>query len=249
MIYLKSKEEIALLREAGRVVAQTHQELKKHIKPGISTYELDMIAEEFIRSKGCTPSFKGYGGFPGSVCISINETLIHGIPSKSIILKDGDLVTIDIGACYKGYHGDSAWSYVVGVGSEEVNRLMEVTEKSLFEGLNQAKPGNRVGDISNAIQSYVESFGYSLPEDYTGHGVGRDVHEDPAVPNVGIAGRGPRLKAGMVIAVEPMVNAGTSDTYTLEDGWTVKTADHKLSCHFEHTIAITEDGYEIMTTL
>ena len=249
MIYLKSKEEIALLREAGRVVAQTHQELKKHIKPGISTYELDMIAEEFIRSKGCTPSFKGYGGFPGSVCISVNDTLIHGIPSKSIILKDGDLVTIDIGACYKGYHGDSAWSYVVGESSEEVNRLMEVTEKSLFEGLNQVKPGNRVGDISNAIQTYVESFGYSLPEDYTGHGVGRDVHEDPAVPNVGIAGRGPRLKAGMVIAVEPMVNAGTSDTYTLGDGWTVKTADHKLSCHFEHTIAITEDGYEIMTTL
>jgi methionyl aminopeptidase len=249
MIYLKSKQEIALLREAGRVVAQTHQELKKHIKPGISTYELDMIAEEFIRSKGCTPSFKGYGGFPGSVCISINETLIHGIPSKSIILKDGDLVTIDIGACYKGYHGDSAWSYVVGEGSEEVNRLMEVTEKSLFEGLNQAKPGNRVGDISNAIQSYVEANGYSLPEDYTGHGVGRDVHEDPAVPNVGLAGRGPRLKPGMVIAVEPMVNAGTSDTYTLDDGWTVKTADHKLSCHFEHTIAITEDGYEIMTTL
>ena len=249
MIYLKSKEEIALLREAGRVVAQTHQELKKHIKPGISTYELDMIAEEFIRSKGCTPSFKGYGGFPGSVCISVNDTLIHGIPSKSIILKDGDLVTIDIGACYKGYHGDSAWSYVVGESSEEVNRLMEVTEKSLFEGLNQVKPGNRVGDISNAIQTYVESFGYSLPEDYTGHGVGRDVHEDPAVPNVGIAGRGPRLKAGMVIAVEPMVNAGTSDTYTLDDEWTVKTADHKLSCHFEHTIAITEDGYEIMTTL
>ena len=249
MIYLKSKQEIALLREAGRVVAQTHQELKKHIKPGISTYELDMIAEEFIRSKGCTPSFKGYGGFPGSVCISINDTLIHGIPSKSIILKDGDLVTIDIGACYKGYHGDSAWSYVVGEGSEEVNRLMEVTEKSLFEGLNQAKPGNRVGDISHAIQSYVEANGYSLPEDYTGHGVGRDVHEDPAVPNVGEANRGPRLKAGMVIAVEPMVNAGTSDTYTLDDGWTVKTADHKLSCHFEHTIAITEDGYEIMTTL
>ena len=249
MIYLKSKEEIALLREAGRVVAQTHQELKKHIKPGISTHELDVIAEEFIRSKGCTPSFKGYGGFPGSVCISINETLIHGIPSKSIILKDGDLVTIDIGACYKGYHGDSAWSYVVGEGSEEVNRLMEVTEKSLFEGLNQAKPGNRVGDISNAIQTYVEANGYSLPEDYTGHGVGRDVHEDPAVPNVGLAGRGPRLKPGMVIAVEPMVNAGTSDTYTLDDGWTVKTADHKLSCHFEHTIAITEDGYEIMTTL
>ena len=249
MIYLKSKQEIALLREAGRVVAQTHQELKKHIKPGISTYELDMIAEEFIRSKGCTPSFKGYGGFPGSVCISINETLIHGIPSKSIILKDGDLVTIDIGACYKGYHGDSAWSYVVGEGSEEVNRLMEVTEKSLFEGLNQAKPGNRVGDISHAIQSYVEANGYSLPEDYTGHGVGRDVHEDPVVPNVGLAGRGPRLKPGMVIAVEPMVNAGTSDTYTLDDGLTVKTADHKLSCHFEHTIAITEDGYEIMTTL
>ena len=249
MIYLKSKEEIALLREAGRVVAQTHQELKKHIKPGISTYQLDMIAEEFIRSKGCTPSFKGYGGFPGSVCISINDTLIHGIPSKNIVLKDGDIVTIDIGACYKGYHGDSAWSYMVGDCSEEAKKIMMVTEQSLYEGLKQAKPGNRVGDISNAIQCYVESFGYSLPEDYTGHGVGRDVHEDPAVPNVGEANRGPRLKVGMVIAIEPMVNAGTSDTYTLEDGWTVKTADHRLSCHFEHTIAITEDGYEIMTTL
>lgn len=249
MIYLKSKEEVALLREAGRVVAQTHEELKKHIVPGISTHELDMIAEEFIRSKGCTPSFKGYGGFPGSVCISINDTLIHGIPSKSIILKDGDIVTIDIGACYKGYHGDSAWSYMVGECSEEAKKIMMVTEQSLYEGLKQAKPGNRIGDISNAIQTYVESFGFSLPEDYTGHGVGRDVHEDPAVPNVGEANRGPRLKVGMVIAIEPMVNAGTSDTYTLEDGWTVKTVDHKLSCHFEHTIAITEDGYEIMTTL
>ena len=249
MIYLKSKAEIALLREAGRVVAQTHEELKKHIQPGISTYELDQIAEKFIISKGCTPSFKGYGGFPGSVCISINDTLIHGIPSKKIILKEGDIVTIDIGACYKGYHGDSAWSYFVGTPSEEAKRIMEVTEQSLYEGLKQAKPGNRVGDISNAIQKYVESFGYSLPEDYTGHGVGRDVHEDPAVPNVGEANRGPRLKVGMVIAIEPMVNAGTSDTYTLEDGWTVKTLDHKLSCHFEHTIAITEDGYEIMTTL
>ena len=249
MIYLKSKEEVALLREAGRVVAQTHEELKKHIKPGISTYELDEIAEKFIRSKGCTPSFKGYGGFPGSVCISINDTLIHGIPSKSIILKDGDIVTIDIGACYKGYHGDSAWSYMVGECSEEAKKIMMVTEQSLYEGLKQAKPGNRIGDISNAIQTYVESFGFSLPEDYTGHGVGRDVHEDPAVPNFGEPNRGPRLKVGMVIAIEPMVNAGTSDTYTLEDGWTVKTADHRLSCHFEHTIAITEDGYEIMTTL
>jgi len=249
MIILKSKEEIALLREAGRVVAQTHEELKKHIKPGISTYELDEIAEKFIRSKGCTPSFKGYGGFPGSVCISINDTLIHGIPSKSIILKEGDIVTIDIGACYKGYHGDSAWSYMVGECSDEAKKIMMVTEQSLYEGLKQAKPGNRIGDISNAIQTYVESFGFSLPEDYTGHGVGRDVHEDPAVPNVGEANRGPRLKVGMVIAIEPMVNAGTSDTYTLDDDWTVKTADHRLSCHFEHTIAITEDGYEIMTTL
>ena len=249
MITIKTEAELAKLRQAGRIVALTHQELKKHLNPGITTKELDRIAERFIRSQGATPSFKGLYGFPGSVCISLNSTLIHGIPSSKIVLKEGDIITIDIGACWQGYHGDSAWTYAVGEISKEAKELMEVTEQALYEGLKQATAGKRVGDIGHAVQTYAEARGYSVPRDYTGHGVGREVHEDPAVPNFGQPGHGPLLKKGMVIAVEPMINAGVKETITLDDDWTVVTADGKLCAHFEHTVAITDGECEIFTKL
>ena len=249
MITIKSEREIELLREAGRIVALTHQELKKHIRPGISTLELDEIAEKTIRSYGATPSFKGYGGFPGSICASVNEVVVHGIPKKNIILHDGDIVALDIGACYKGYHGDSAWSYAVGNIDSEAQQLMEATEKALFAGLAMAKPGNRLTDISHAIEEYIKPFGYGIVEDYTGHGVGSHLHEDPMIPNYGPAGMGPVLKKGMVMAVEPMINLGTKRVKVLKDNWTAVTLDKKKSAHFEHTILITDDGYEILTTL
>lgn len=248
MIIRRTPREVELLREAGRIVAKTHEELKQYIKPGITTKELDKLAEKFIRSCGATPSFKGLYGFPGAVCISINDMVIHGIPDHTK-LKEGDIVSIDIGACYKGYHGDSAWTFAVGEISDEAKRLMQVTHDALFEGLKQARPGNRVGDISAAIENFVLMNHCSSPYDYTGHGVGTKVHEDPMVPNYGKAGYGPLLKEGMVIAVEPMVHLGGPEVYVLEDGWGVKTKDHSLAAHFEHTIAITKDGYEIMTTL
>jgi methionyl aminopeptidase len=248
MITIRTSHEIELLREAGRIVAKTHQYLAQFIKPGITTKQLDKLAEDFIISCGAKPSFKGLYGFPASVCISVNEVLVHGIPNN-YALKEGDIVSIDIGACYKGFHGDSAWTYPVGNISEEAKRLLEVTEASLYYGLNQAKVGNRITDISHAIQTYVESFGYSVPRDYTGHGIGREVHEDPIVPNFGVPNRGPQLKKGMTIAVEPMVNAGLKETRVLNDDWTVVTADGKLSAHFEHTVVITENGYEIFTKL
>lgn len=248
MVTIKSEDEIKLLRIAGRIVAMTHEEVKRHIAPGITTKELDRICEQFILKQGATPSFKGLYGFPGSVCISINDTLVHGIPDNTV-LKEGDLVTVDIGACYQGYHGDSAWTYAVGEVSDEAKQLMKVTEESLYKGLEQAIENNRVGDISNAIQRHAESFGYGVPEDYTGHGVGREVHEDPIVPNFGKPGKGLRLKEGMVIAVEPMVQMGTKYTYTLSDGWTVKSRDHSLSAHYEHTVVIRKNCCEILTKL
>lgn len=249
MITIKSAREIECMREAGRIVALTHQELKKHLRPGISTLELDEIAERTIRSYGATPSFKGYGGFPGSICASINEVVVHGIPKKNTILKDGDIIALDIGACYKGYHGDSAWSYAVGNVSEEDLKLLEDTEKSLFAGLSMAKAGNRLTDISHAIEEYLKPMGYGIVEDYTGHGVGSHLHEDPMIPNYGPAGKGPVLKAGMTIAVEPMVNLGTKRVKVLKDDWTAVTLDKKRSAHFEHTVLITNDGYEILTTV
>ena len=248
MITLRNSSEIALLREAGRVVAKTHQYLKDFIKEGITTKELDKLAEEFIISCGATPSFKGLYGFKGSICISLNDMVIHGIPGKTV-LKNGDIVKLDIGACYKGYHGDSAWTYKVGEVSSQASYLMEVTHDALFAGLSQAKPGNRVGDISTAIQEYVASHGCTSPYDYTGHGVGTSVHEDPNVPNYGRKGHGPKLKVGMVIAIEPMVHLGKADVYVVADGWGVKTLDKSLTAHYEHTIVITEDGYQILTTL
>lgn len=246
MISIKSPREIELMAEAGRIVALVHKKMKEVIKPGISTLEIDRIAEKVIRDNDATPSFKNYQGFPCATCTSINDVLVHGIPDHTI-LKDGDIITVDVGACYKGYHGDSGWTYAVGNVDPKVLHLMKVTEEALYIGLEQVKPGNHVGDISNAIQTYVESFGYSLPEDYTGHGIGRSVHEDPYVPNVGKKGTMALLKKGMCIAVEPMVYMGSPRCYTLEDGWGVKSYDHSWAAHYEHTVAITDDGYRILT--
>ena len=249
MITRRTEKEIELLRQAGKIVAMTHEHLKPYIKAGISTKELDEMAEKFIRSQGATPSFKGYGGFPGSICASINDVLVHGIPNAAHILKEGDIISVDIGANYEGYHGDSAWTYAVGEVSEEAKELMKVTEESLYRGLEQVKPGNRISDISNAIQTFVEAHGYGVPRDYTGHGVGTNLHEDPIVPNFGIAGRGPKIVSGMVIAVEPMVTLGDYHTRTLLDDWTVKTIDGKITAHYEHTIVVTDEGYEILTKI
>jgi methionyl aminopeptidase len=248
MIICKSKAEIEMMSEAGRIVAKTHRKLASYIQPGITTQELDNIAENFIRKCGAIPSFKGYGGFPGSICTSVNEELVHGIPGKRK-LKEGDVISLDIGAELNGYHGDSAWTYGVGKISDDNKRLLEVTEKSLFEGLAQAKPDARLSDISHAIQVCAEAAGYSIVREYVGHGIGRKLHEDPNIPNYGLPGRGPRLKPGMVLAIEPMVNAGKRHVRTLVDNWTVVTLDRSMCAHFEHTIAITEEGYEIMTKL
>jgi len=248
MIILKSRMELEIMREAGRIVALTHQELARAIKPGVTTKQLDELAETFIRSKGAVPSFKGYGGFPGSICASVNEELVHGIPGKRV-LNEGDIISLDIGAEFQGYHGDSAWTYAVGKVSEEAERLMRVTEESLYKGLEQARPDARLSDISHAIQDHAEAAGFSIVREYVGHGVGRDLHEDPQIPNYGPPGRGPRLKPGMVLAIEPMVNAGERYVRTLEDKWTVVTVDGKKCAHYEHTIAITEEGYEILTKL
>lgn len=246
MIILKSAKELERMRQAGKIVYYTHQELKKWIQPGITTGELDRIAEKVIRQFGATPSFKGYNGFPGSICTSVNEELVHGIPGKRK-LKEGDIISLDIGACYDGYHGDSAWTYPVGNISPEAERLLKVTEESLYKGLEQAKPGARIGDISHAIQTVAEEAGYSIVREYVGHGVGQSLHEAPSVPNYGLPGKGPRLKPGMTLAVEPMVNMGRRFVRTLADNWTVVTTDGSLCAHFEHTIAITEEGHEILT--
>jgi methionyl aminopeptidase len=246
MIICKTPREIEIMREAGKIVALTHQELKKHIHPGITTKELDAIAEKIIRKHDAIPSFKGYNGFRGSICASVNEELVHGIP-RSKVLQDGDIISIDIGAKYNGYHGDSAWTYGVGTISEEDRRLLDVTEESLYRGLNEAKPGDRLSNISHAIQVYVEENNFSVVREYVGHGVGQELHEDPQIPHYGPPNKGPRLKPGMVLAIEPMVNAGSRYVRTLEDDWTVVTVDGLRCAHFEHTIAITEEGYEILT--
>ncbi|SEB19102.1 methionyl aminopeptidase [Thalassobacillus cyri] len=246
MIITKTPREIEIMREAGKIVALTHRELKKHIQPGITTGELDRIAEEFISSMDAIPSFKGYNGFRGSICASVNEELVHGIPGDRK-LNEGDIISIDIGAKYKGYHGDSAWTYPVGEIDEKTKDLLKVTETSLFKGLDEAKPGVRLSNISHAIQSHVEPLGYSIVREYVGHGVGQELHEDPQIPHYGPPNKGPRLKPGMVLAVEPMVNAGKRYVKTLADNWTVVTQDGKMCAHFEHTIVITEEGYEILT--
>ena len=246
MIICKTPREIEIMKEAGRIVAVTHQELQKHIVPGITTRQLDVIAEKIICEHDAIPSFKGYNGFRGSICASVNDELVHGIPGDRA-LKDGDIISIDIGAKYKGYHGDSAWTYPVGNINEETQRLLDVTEESLYLGLKEAKPGERLSNISHAIQTYVEANGFSIVREYVGHGVGQDLHEEPQIPHYGPPNKGPRLKPGMVLAIEPMVNVGSRYVKTLADNWTVVTIDGKMCAHFEHTIAITETGYEILT--
>ncbi|MEF3303344.1 type I methionyl aminopeptidase [Paenibacillus sp. GYB003] len=246
MIICKSDAELQIMREAGRIVAETHRLMAKAVQPDITTRELDHIAETFIRSQGAVPSFKGYNGFPASICASVNEQLVHGFPGDRK-LKEGDIVSIDIGAQYRGYHGDSAWTYPVGKVDETARKLLEVTERSLYAGLAMAKADVRLYTISHAIEACVEEEGFSIVREYAGHGIGQNLHEEPEIPNYGMPGRGPRLKAGMVLAVEPMVTAGERYVRTLEDNWTVVTVDGSLCAHFEHTIAITSDGFEILT--
>ncbi|MFI3329433.1 MAG: type I methionyl aminopeptidase [bacterium] len=249
MITIKSPREIELMRKAGRIVALAHAEVAKNIRPGISTLELDEIVEKVIRDNDAIPSFKGYNGFPGSICASINEVVVHGIPSSKSILKNGDIIAVDIGANYKGYHGDSAWTYAVGTISKEDQELMKVTKEALYQGLNAVKATVHLSDISNSIGTYATSFGYGVVEEFTGHGIGSQLHEDPAIPNFGKPHLGPVLKAGMTLAIEPMINIGTKRVKVLQDNWTTITCDKKNSAHYEHTILVTEDGYEILTTL
>lgn len=248
MISIKSPREIELMRIAGRIVAETHELLREAIKPGITTLELDAIAEAYIRKRGAIPAFKDYNGFPASICSSINEQVVHGIPGP-IALKDGDIIGIDIGAVYEGYFGDAARSYGIGNIDKETERLLKVTEESFFKGIEYALPGNRLSDISHSIQKYVESNGFSVVRDFVGHGIGRNMHEDPQIPNYGPPHKGPRLVAGMTLAIEPMVNQGRHEVKIQKDGWTVVTADGKPSAHYENTIVITNGKPEILTLL
>lgn len=247
MIQLKNPSQIELMREAGRITGEALMLAGEKLKPGMTTLELDTLIREHIIKSGAKPSFLGYGGFPGSACISINEEVIHGIPSKDRVIKDGDIVKVDVGAYYKGFHGDSANTFAVGDVSEEAKRLIEVTKEAFFKGAECARPGMRVGDIGAAVQKHAEDNGFSVVRKYIGHGVGRELHESPDVPNYGTAGRGTRLYAGMVIAIEPMINVGTYEVRELSDNWTVVTADGKLSAHYEHTVAITPDGPIFLT--
>ena len=247
MIQIKNSVQIAAMREAGRITGEALLVARDHIRPGVSTKALDDVIRAHIEGRGAKPSFLGLYGFPGSACISINDEVIHGIPSKDRILEEGDIVKIDVGAFYKGFHGDSARTFPVGRISREAEQLIAVTKQSFYEGMAAVRIGNRVGDIGHAVDSYVSRFGFSVVRRYVGHGVGRDVHESPDVPNFGTPGRGPRLCAGLVIAIEPMVNIGTYQVSELPDGWTVKTADHSLSAHYENTVAITENGPLILT--
>ena len=246
MINIKSDYEISLMRKAGNIVYRTHKYLEPYIKPGITTKELDKLAYDFIISQDATPSFLNYNGFPGSICTSVNDEVVHGIPSNRK-LKNGDIIGIDIGANYKGYHGDSAWSYKVGSVSKEKEYLLEHTEKALFEGLKQVKPGNRIGDISNAIETYANAHNLGVVRELVGHGVGSNLHEEPDVPNYGKKGTGPLLKEGMTIAIEPMLNLGTHKIYILDDDWTIITRDGSPSAHFEHSVVVTKDGYRLLT--
>ena len=254
MVYIKSKKEIELMRVPCRLAYLTHKELEKYIKPGISTMQLDKIAEEFIKSNGAIPAQKNYPSgekgvpnFPATLCISINDEVIHGIPSKDVYLHDGDVVSIDLVVLKNRFHGDAARTYIVGKASKEKQKLLNVTMQAFFEGIKYAVPGNRVGDISHAIGQYVEKNGFSVVKEFQGHGIGREMHEDPGVPNYGKAGKGVRLEPGMTIAVEPMVIQGKSDILELEDGWTIVTADGSLAAHYENTILITEKEPEILT--
>lgn len=246
MVVRKSNRELALMREAGRIVAVTHASLEAKVKPGVTTGELDALAYEVVTKNGAEPSFLGYRGFPASLCVSINEEVVHGIPGPRI-LEEGDIVSLDFGAIYKGYHGDAAITVGVGKIDKAAEELVETTRGALEAAIAQCRPGNHLGDVSWAIQDYAESRGYSVVRQYVGHGIGRSMHEDPQIPNYGSPGRGLLLKSGMTFALEPMVNRGTYLTDVLDDNWTVVTDDRELSAHFEHTVAITEDGPEILT--
>lgn len=247
MIVLKTARELALMEEACRISAGALKAAGEAVKPGVTTEEIDRIAEAYIRSHGAEPNFKGYNGYPATACISINNEVIHGIPSKKRVINEGDIVSIDLGAKYEGYHGDNAATFAAGEISEEAKKLLEVTEQSLYRGIAAAIAGNRIGDISNAVQSFVEANGYSVVRDYVGHGIGTSLHEAPEVPNYGRAKHGIRLVPGMTLAIEPMVNEGAFGVDVLPDGWTVLTKDGLLSAHFEHTVAITADGPKILT--
>ena len=247
MIVLKTAEELKKMRAAGRISQRALLKAGEAVEPGVSTLEIDSIVRKYIEEQGAAPSFLGYGGFPASACISVNNVVIHGIPSEKQILKQGDIVSIDVGAYFMGYHGDNAWTFACGDISEEAQRLLDTTKESLFEGIKAAKAGNRIGDIGYAVQSYVELRSYSVVRDFTGHGVGAKLHEDPSVANYGSQGKGAKLMPGMAIAIEPMVNAGSYRVRILRDKWTTVTADGKLSAHLEHTVAITANGPVILT--
>ena len=247
MIVLKTSRELQLMREACRISAMALKVAGEAVEPGVTTAEIDQIAYKLIKKMGAEPNFLNYNGFPATACISVNNEVIHGIPNKSRVLKEGDIVSIDLGAKIHGYNGDNAATFACGKVSSEAQRLMDATRESLYEGIKQAKPGNRIGDVGSAVQRYVESRGYSVVREYVGHGGGARLHEDPSVPNFGTPGRGVRLLPGMTLAIEPMINEGTHKVRTLADGWTVLTQDGKLSAHFEHTVAITPDGPVILT--
>ena len=246
MITIKSEKEIELMRHAGYLVSLTHKYLKPFIKPGITTHELDKLAHDFIIKNGGVPTCLGYEGFPATLCTSVNDEVVHGIPSN-YKLKNGDIITIDMVIGYKGYQGDAAWTYAVGDISDENKHLMTHTEKALYEGVKMVKPGNRIGDISHAIEEYATENKLSVVQELCGHGIGLEMHEDPDVPNYGREGVGPKLKPGMVICIEPMLNLGLRNVYQLDDGWTIKTIDGSSSAHYEHTVLVTQDGYEILT--
>ncbi|WP_054739483.1 type I methionyl aminopeptidase [Cellulosilyticum ruminicola] len=245
-IHIKSADEISLMREAAQILIEAHELVESHLREGITTKELDQIAEKFIRSKNAYPSFLNYHGYPGSACISINDEVVHGIPGKRK-LQQGDIVSVDLGVYYKGYHSDAARTYPVGEVSADKLKLIEVTEQSFFEGLKYAKPGNHLSQISEAIQKYAESFGYGVVRDLVGHGIGKELHEEPQVPNYKTPGRGPKLQKGMVLAIEPMINMGTWQVRVLDDDWTFVTRDGMASAHYENTVVITDDIPEILT--
>ena len=247
MITIKSEREIDLMRHAGMLVSLMHQYIKPYIKAGVSTKELDSLCEKFIRDHDAVPTCKGYEGFPATLCTSVNDVVVHGIPREDEILKDGDIITIDVVIGYKGYQGDAAWTYEVGEVDKDKKYLMEHTEKALYAGLEKVKPGNRVGDISSAVMQYSNEHKLGVVRELCGHGIGTSMHEEPEVPNFGLPNTGPTLKSGMVICIEPMLTFGRRDVFQSHDGWTVKTLDHSPAAHYEHTVLVTDDGYEILT--
>jgi len=246
-IILKSKEEADIIRNNGIILGKTHAEVAKILNEGVITKSLDLVAEEFIKDNKGLPSFKGYGGFPASLCISVNDVVVHGIPSNRV-LKNGDVVSIDCGVLKDGFHADSAYTYVIGEVGSDVVDLLKSTKESLYQGISKVRIGNRIGDVSYAVQSYNEQRGYGLVRELVGHGVGKDLHESPEVPNFGRRGNGPRMQEGMVIAIEPMVTLGKRFVAQEEDGWTIRTEDRKMAAHYEHTVVVTKDGYDILTT-